>query len=322
MRTGNLNREHVEGRVYEHELAIKTVQSKDSPNFGKEFISGTIDVATNENPDEMNIVQVHFTFVTETTKKGAKNATFAALKKIIEEGKTWVGDGQEAATKVKIDTALGLNDFYLEDDTLVSQKVNEGGFVTIVSSLNEDVAARSTWEADMVIMNITKVEADAEKNIPAPFVRVGGIVFDFRNAALPMEYVAEDPKAIAWFEKQDVSQANPIFTKVWGQLDCKNTIVERTEESAFGEPTVKKYTRKTKKWLLTNLSPNFYDFGDEKVMTLDDLQKASQDRQTYLAGVKKRAEEYKAQKANGGVPTANANPAPATSSIPVGNFKF
>ena len=322
MRTGNLNREHVEGRVYEHELVIKTVQSKDSPNFGKEFISGTIDVATNENPDEMNIVQVHFTFVTEATKKGAKNATFTALKKIIEEGKTWVGDGQEAATKVKIDTALGLNDFYLEDDTLVSQKVNEGGFVTIVNSLNEDVAARSTWEADMVIMNITKVEADAEKNISAPFVRVSGIVFDFRNAALPMEYVAEDPKAIAWFEKQDVSQANPIFTKVWGQLDCKNTIVERTEESAFGEPTVKKYTRKTKKWLLTNLSPNFYDFGDEKVMTMDDLQKASQDRQTYLAGVKKRAEEYKAQKANGGAPTANANPAPAASSIPVGNFKF
>ena len=80
--------------------------------------------------------------------------------------------------------------------------------------------------------------------------------------------------------------------------------------------------RKTKQWLLTNLSPNFYDYGDEKVMTIDDLQKASQDRQTYLAGVKKRAEEYKAQKANGGVPTANANPAPATSSIPVGNFKF
>ena len=320
MRTGNLNREHVEGRVYEHELVIKTVQNNQSENFRKEFISGTIDVATNENPDEMNIVQVHFTFVTAVTKKGAENKTFTALKKIINEGKTWVEDGQADATKVRIDTALGLNDFYLEDGTLVSQKVNEGGFVSIVNSLNEDVAARSTWEADMVIMGITKVEADAEKNIPAPFVRVNGLVFDFRNAALPMEYVAEDPKAIAWFEKQDVSQANPIFTKVWGQLDCKNTIVERTEESAFGEPTVKKYTRKTKKWVLTNLSPNFYDFGDEKVMTFDDLQKASQDRQTYLAGVKKRAEEYKAQKANGGAPTANA--APAASAIPVGNFKF
>ena len=34
--------------------------------------------------------------------------------------------------------------------------------------------------------------------------------------------------------------------KYGGQLDCKNTIVERTEESAFGEPTVKKYTRKNK----------------------------------------------------------------------------
>ena len=57
-----------------------------------------------------------------------------------------------------------------------------------------------------------------QKKYSAPFVRVGGIVFDFRNAALPMEYVAEDPKAIAWFEKQDVSQANPIFTKVWGTI--------------------------------------------------------------------------------------------------------
>lgn len=319
MRAKNLNSEHVEGRVYEHELAIKTVQSKDSANFGKEFISGTIDVATNENPDEMNIVQVHFTFVTETTKKGGKNATFTALKKIIEEGKTWVGEGKDAATKVKIDTALGLNDFYLEDDTLVSAKVNEGGFLTIVSSLNEDIKARSTWESDMVILNITRVDADPEKNIANDFVRVSGIIFDFKNSALPVDYTIEDPAGMKYFEGLEVSNAAPIFTKIWGQLDCKNTFVEKTEESAFGEPVVKKYTRKTKKWLITGVSPSFYDFGDEKVLTMGDLEKASQDRQTYLAGVKKKAEEYKAKKNN---PVAAPAVNTTTAAVPVGNFKF
>lgn len=320
MRKSNINKEHIEGRVYEHELVVKTVQNQESENYKKEFISGKLDVATNEDPDNMNVIQVHFTYVTETTKNGKKNATYAALKKIIDEGKTWVADGKDSATKVKIDTALGLNDFYLEDDTLVSQKVNEGGFVTIVNSLNEDIKARSTWEADMVIMNITKVDADPEKNIANDFVRISGIIFDFRNSALPVEYTVEDPAGMNYFEGLDVSQAEPIFTKVWGQLDWKNTIVERTEESAFGEPVVKKYTRQSKKWLVTGVQPSFYDYGDEQVLTAEDLRKASQDRQTYLAAVKKRSDDYKAQKANNSAPTASA---PVnTSAVPVGGFKF
>ena len=44
----NLNAEHIEGRVYEHELAIKAVSNTASKNFGKEFIAGTLDIATDE----------------------------------------------------------------------------------------------------------------------------------------------------------------------------------------------------------------------------------------------------------------------------------
>ena len=38
-----INREHIEGYVYEHNLAIKTVQNTESKNYGKEFINGTLD---------------------------------------------------------------------------------------------------------------------------------------------------------------------------------------------------------------------------------------------------------------------------------------
>ena len=155
-----LNKEHIEGRVYEHNLAIKTVQNSESKNFGKEFIGGTLDVATDD--DCLNIVTINFTYVTEVTSKGAKNDTYAALKNIIENGKTVLVDGKDAATLVKIDTALGVNDFYTSrngEEVLVTAKRNEGGFVHIVNKLS-DAATRNTFEMDMLINGTRLVEAD------------------------------------------------------------------------------------------------------------------------------------------------------------------
>ena len=34
------NKEKIEGRLYEHSLAVKQVQKVESENFGKDFING------------------------------------------------------------------------------------------------------------------------------------------------------------------------------------------------------------------------------------------------------------------------------------------
>ena len=60
-----LNKEHIEGRIYEHNLAVKKVQNKESSNYGKDFIGGTLDIATDDGC--LNIVTVTFTYVTELT---------------------------------------------------------------------------------------------------------------------------------------------------------------------------------------------------------------------------------------------------------------
>ena len=126
-----INTERIEGRVYQHSLTIKTVQNQTSANFGKEFISGDIEVAVDEAG--LNVIPVHFTYVTATTNAGGENKTFTALKRIHDGGKTWITDGKDEALKVRIDTAIALNDFYTQDDQLVSVKKNEGGFVNIIS---------------------------------------------------------------------------------------------------------------------------------------------------------------------------------------------
>lgn len=295
------NREKIEGRVYQFDLSIKTVQNESSKNYGTEFISGNLEVAVDE--DILNVIPIHFTYVVEQTKNGKKNATYTALKKIIEEGKTIIADGKDEATKVRIDTALGLNEFYTQDDQLVSVKTNEGGFVTIINELGP-VEERNTFATDMVITNVSRVEADEEKNIKEDYVIVKGAIFDFRGALLPVDFVVKNPQGLNYFEDLGASGSNPIYTKVWGKINCETITRVVEEESAFGEAAVRTYERKTKEWVITGSSRVPYEFGDEGVLTSEELTKLMQDRELMLADLKKRNDEYKAQKASQTTTTA------------------
>lgn len=76
-----INKSHVEGILYEHDLELKT-SGPNSKNPGTQFITGTVSIATDDAG--LNIVPVHFTYVTATTAKGGTNATFTTLKNIID----------------------------------------------------------------------------------------------------------------------------------------------------------------------------------------------------------------------------------------------
>ena len=105
----NKNTEQIAGRIYTHDLSIRKVERKDSENYGKEFINGTLDVATDDAG--MNVIQVHYTYVTPTTKAGKGNPSYNALKQIIENGKTIMNDGLDQATCVRLTPSIALNDY-------------------------------------------------------------------------------------------------------------------------------------------------------------------------------------------------------------------
>lgn len=311
-----INRERVSGRVYDHNLAIK-ITGETSKQPGTEYINGTLDVATDEAG--LNVVTVNFTYVTAVTSKGTKNETYTALKNIIENGKTIVNDGIENATMVKIDTALGLNDFYTNrngEETLVQAKRNDGGFVHIVTKLDEE-ATRNTFEFDMLINGTRLVEADPEHNIDADYLVVKGAVFNFRNAILPVELVVKNAGGIKYFESLEASSKNLVFTKVWGKIESQTIVTTKEEESAFGEAAVKEYTRTVKEWVITGTAKEPYEIGDaETGITEDEVKKAMADREVYLAEVKRKQDEYQASK-------AAATPAPSsTVAASAGGFNF
>jgi len=313
MKKSFINTSHIEGYVYDHKLESR-VSGENSKNPGTAFIMGTLDIATDNALT--NIVPIHFTYVTATTTKGAANATYTVLKDIVE-GKhaTVMNGGKENAVKVRIDSAIGLNEFYSNRngvEELVSAKRNEGGFVHLTDTLNEDESQRNTFKADMVITNVVHVEPNEERKIDEHAV-VKGCVFDFRGAILPVEFTATNPGAISYYEGLEASSTRPVFTCLWGKQISQTVTKTYVDESAWGEDNVRTVSSTRKDWVITGSAKELYSYGtdEECDMTPSFLKKASEDRETYLATIKKRQDDYKASKA-----------APAAAAPAAGGFNF
>lgn len=290
-----INRTHIEGTLYEHDLQ-KRVTGENSKNPGTEFIMGTVSIATDNA--KTNIVPVHFTYVTATTAKGNANATFTVLNDIIEGKLGSIMGGSTTPASLRIDSAIGLNEFYTDrNDTeeLVSAKRNEGGFVHTTPTVAEDEKTRNTFEADMLITNVRVIEEDEERKLPAKAI-IKGAIFDFRKSLLPVEFSATNPNAMAYFEGLGASDKEPVFTRVKGRQVSETITRTITEESAFGEPSVREVTSSRKDWVVTWAQGDPYVWDDESTITAAELTEAMANREVYLAGVKQRQDEYKASK--------------------------
>ncbi len=294
MKKNLINEAHVEGYLYDHKLE-KKVTGAQSKNPGTEFISGTISVATDDKMQ--NVIQIHYTYVTAVTSKGNANATFTALEKIINDNPTVLNVGAEKAVMVRCDPAIALNEWFREltDEKPVSIVRNEGGFVHIVNSINEDEKQRNTFKADMVITSVKDVEADPEKNTEA-YVKVRGAIFDFKKALLPVEFVVRGKGGMNYFQNMDASAKNPVFTCVWGRQQSQTVVTRTVTESAFGEDEVRERQTTTREFVITGCSKNPYIWDDEDYITAAEMSQAMSDRELYLAPVKKRQEEYQASK--------------------------
>ena len=309
------NETHIEGYLYEHALE-KKVSGEKSKNPGTEFISGTVSIATDE--DILNIVPVHFTYVTALTSSGKPNATFTTLSNIINGTyDTVMNGGKDSAAKIRIDSAIGLNEFYSDrngKEELVSAKRNEGGFVHLVTDgLADDQRNRNTFKCDMLITNVRHIEADEERNLPEKAI-IKGAIFDFRKSLLPVEFTAVNPGAISYFEGLDASNSNPVFTQIWGRQVSETIVRTITEESAFGEAHVREVRTPHKDWVITGARPEPYVWDDESTLTAAEVNEAGKAREITLAALKQRQDEYKASKGTAPVKTINT---PAN-----GNFNF
>lgn len=291
---------HVEGRLYDFDLEKKVAGEK-SKTPGVEYIRGSIKIATDE--ECMNVIEVFFPYSVEKNSKGSTNTTYIILNSIIE-GKlhSVVNSSKQEAIFLRIDSSIALNDFYTVDkntnkEALVSAKRIEGGFVNTATQneMNQKEDARSTFEIDMFISNFKVKEADEEKGYPEKGI-LSGYIFDFKKSILPIEVSVLNPAAISYFTGLDINSKNPVFTCLKGKVISETVTRNIEEESAWGETSIKTVKTTNKDYVVTWSAPEPYELDDSATITFQEVQEALQNREIYLADVKRRYDDYKAEK--------------------------
>lgn len=320
MKAKVFNEVKIEGYVYStgsnFNQLTERVTGENSKNPGTKYISGDLDIAVDESG--LNVITIHYSYVTDTYKNGKPNNTYTVLKRIIDNpDKTWINGGKDNAFKVKCDQVrIEVNDFIASDGSKVAALRNGGGFCTIVNELcAED--DRSKFTADMLITKVTHVDANPERNIEKDYTTVSGCIFGYGPIIIPASFVVRNENGMEHFEGLEVTSSKPVFTKVWGDISCLTIKTLRSEESAFGEAAVQTFERKSREYLIKGTAKVPYDFGDEETLTSAEVTKMVQDRQVMLAEVEKRHNERQNAKASG----TNFNAA-ATKAVPDGGFVF
>lgn len=303
------NTVHLEGRVYDHNLELKT-SGPNSKNPGTPFINGMLSIATDNNCT--NVVQVHFSYVTAVTKNGKPNETFNILQGILDGTyKMVMKDGAELASLVRLDTAIDLNEWYdnrKPDKPLISVKRNEGGFLHLMnmSDMNKDEKQRARFETDIIITGARRIDANPDNNTPEKMI-LNGCIFNFRGEVLPVEYTVLHPMAMNYFEGLDASPSNPIFTEVRG-VQVSQTIERNIEEeSAWGDVSVRTVKSSQKDYVVDWAASEPFMFDDESTILASELKEKMANREIHLAEIKKNQEEYSAKKeaASGAFSTVN-----------------
>lgn len=285
MKTSFINNTHVEGYVFSHTLQ-KRVSKK-----GVTYIAGDINVATVD--DFTNVVPVHFTYVTETFKSGKPNPTFELLTELIDSGVTKTAENcGKDALKVRIDGDVEVNDFVTRDGEMASPKRVRGSFA---HAMTNDIAEHpATFDVDMLIANVAEREFENDS-----YVTLRGYVFNFRGDALPVEFNVRSEGGMNYFLDQEVSNKNPMFTHIKGEIVSQAIVNETVEESAFGESIVRKSIRNLRTWDVTWAAVEPYEWDDDSTMTKKEFKQKLDEREEHLAEVKKNHDDYMASRDGG-----------------------
>lgn len=278
-----INRINIEGILYEENLKMSE----------KQYVNGKLSILTSEpkgeitNVCEMKVIAGH----KYGNKSDAKvNPNFAIFKSLMESenSNSYLTVGEEAIG-VQISGSIGTNYFTpqgveIKRENVISPMVNNASFITIIDkSLIKEPKAE--FETDIVITHIipemTK-ETEDNPSIETGNYLVKGYIFDYKNHAIEVTYIAkasEDGSMSAADYFSSLEGELPIFTKVWGNINCFITKESKVEPSAFGKPKEVSFTSTKKEYEITGALSSPYEDG----LTEEEFKSALQSREQDIA---------------------------------------
>lgn len=268
----------MKGRLFSYSLEVK--------DFDKgEAITGTVTLEVDDKGTQVDIS----VFARPYFNNGKRNNTYDALERMMNGETPCVANDGDAAEWLSMTGNIDVSYYPAkngggdEEFGLSRGQRIRGGFI----NANKKHEYRNRWTMDLMITQVTEVEADTEKNLPR-MARVNGYFVDAYNERLmEASFQARKPQAIDYLLGLPVGFETPYFVSVWGEQQIVKRVV--VKKSAFGDDEVKEFDNKS--WVITGMATEPYEFGDKSAITTEEYEKYKQALRDHKADKAKDSED-------------------------------
>lgn len=268
----------MKGRLFNYNLEVK--------DFDKgEAITGTVTLEVDKNGTCVDLS----VFARPTFNSGKRNGTYDILDDMIAGNYKTVADHGEDADWLSMTGSIDVSYYPAkngggdEEFGLSRGQRIRGAFI----NPNKKHEYKNRWTMDLMICQVTEVEADTEKNLPR-MARVNGYFIDSYNERLmEVSFQARKPQAIDYLLGLNASYDAPYFVSTWGEQQIVKRVV--TKENAFGDAEVKEFDNKS--WVITGMATEPYEFGDKSAITAEEFAKYKEALHEHKAEKAKDAED-------------------------------
>lgn len=262
----------IEGTVAEVRIEAKKTNDK-------EFITGEVDIQTDEN--SIHTVKV---FANKLNKEGKESSLYKGIETIMNEYKSIASHGKENADRVRITQGkVGLNEYVGQDDMIKSYPQLSANFINRLTA-TEEFNPKAEFEVEMYVHSVAEEMKNDEETGRAI---LKGLVPVYGGKVIPFSFIVADKDAVDYVSNN--YEAGSTVT-VYGDIVNRVNVVKKEVEVGFGKPQ-EKITRTTvREYVVTGGTPPL-DSDDSKAYSTDIIKKALVEREAYH-------EEMKAKKKN------------------------
>lgn len=203
-------------------------------NANVPYLAGTITVET--GPD--NLIPVGF-FVTQKTKEGKLNQIYTSLSTVVSEYKTIAEHTREHADMVEITGASIEENVFFAGGRMIR------GF-NIKSSFYNRKANIEPKNEFIVSGQILSMVDEIKDEVPTGALIIRLLTLGYENKANVLDFKVVNPKGVSYL-KDTCTVGQEI--KLNGEIVVHEDVVEKVEETAFGDPIITT-SRKTERSLI------------------------------------------------------------------------
>jgi hypothetical protein len=241
----------------------------------KEGINLELDIEVAEN-------EVHTLHgMTKYKKKdGSDNGIAKGYQTIINDYLTVAKHGRDQADKVRVTQGkIGVNEYYGQDGKLKSFPQLNTNFVNRIGA--DEFNPRAEFEVEIFVKSVVpEIKNDEETGR----VKVNAIIPVFGGVVIPFEFMVSAEGAEFVSDNYEVGST----TKVYGDIVNFKEVKETEVAVAFGKPQKKISTKTIREYLITG-GADPYEEESVKRYTIETIQKAMVERETYLLEMKNKS---------------------------------